>query len=89
MQGYSYVAPSVVFGREHVLTEDLLITHKPNHISPSYYLSQPSGSKKGFFDVYKLNMSSPSLGDGSFSTCRRCVQITTGKEFAVKIISRK
>lgn len=29
------------------------------------------------------------LGDGSFSICRRCTEISTGKAYAVKIISRK
>jgi len=34
-------------------------------------------------------MKSGILGDGSFSICRRCVEKSSGKEFAVKIISRK
>lgn len=42
-----------------------------------------------FFDLYEIDLKSGILGDGSFSICRRCVKKSTGKEYAVKIVSRK
>lgn len=36
-----------------------------------------------------MDVNSEILGDGSFSVCRRCIEKSTGKEYAVKIVSRK
>jgi len=79
-KGYSYVAPSVLFS-ENVITEEIL--------RPSKFISTAPIPKSPFFDAYDVDVSSGILGDGSFSVCRRCVEKSTGKEYAVKIISRK
>lgn len=36
-----------------------------------------------------MDVNSEILGDGSFSICRRCIEKSTGKEYAVKIVTRK
>lgn len=90
IQGYSYIAPSVMFGRQHVLTEDLLRPQRnSNRPSTGYLVNLADSGESEFFRHYQLDVSSVPLGDGSFSVCRRCVEISTGKEFAVKITSRR
>ncbi|CAB0005928.1 unnamed protein product, partial [Nesidiocoris tenuis] len=43
-----------------------------------------------FFEHFDVDLErSGILGDGSFSVCRRCVERSTGKAYAVKIVSRK
>lgn len=43
-----------------------------------------------FFQIYDLDMERGGiLGDGSFSVCRRCIERSTGKAYAVKIVSRQ
>ncbi|XP_055340481.1 ribosomal protein S6 kinase alpha-2-like isoform X2 [Paramacrobiotus metropolitanus] len=43
------------------------------------------GPPSRFTDDYELK---EQIGEGSFSTCRRCIHKTTGVEYAVKIIDR-
>lgn len=43
-----------------------------------------------FFQNYDINLERDGLlGDGSFSICRKCVEKSTGNQYAVKIVSRK
>lgn len=43
-----------------------------------------------FFQIYDLDLERGGiLGDGSFSVCRRCIERSTGKAYAVKIVSRQ
>lgn len=43
-----------------------------------------------FFQNYDINLERDGLlGDGSFSICRKCVEKSTGQQYAVKIVSRK
>ncbi|CAK8693241.1 ribosomal protein S6 kinase alpha-5-like [Clavelina lepadiformis] len=90
-KGYSFVAPSVVFGRQHVLTDELLLPQRDNGQPSSSSLHKMAAESRDseFFSLYKLDMKSEPLGDGSFSVVRRCTEISSGKEFAVKIISRR
>jgi len=80
-KGYSYVAPSIIFG-SNIISDEIL--RPANLINTSF--SIPNSP---FFDAFEVDMSSAILGDGSFSICRRCVEKATGKEYAVKILSRK
>lgn len=85
-KGYSYVAPSVLFSK-NVISDDLL---KPviRHDNTSDLLKCRLNDSP-FFQQYDIDLNEQILGDGSFSVCRRCIQKSTGKEFAVKIVSRK
>ena len=38
---------------------------------------------------YDVELHERLLGDGSYSVCRRCIHRATGKEYAVKIVSRR
>ncbi|XP_041986042.1 ribosomal protein S6 kinase alpha-4-like isoform X2 [Aricia agestis] len=81
--GYSYVAPSILFSE--------------NVISDQFWMQATAELKdnlKGwvakdspFFQKYAVDLSSPTLGDGSYAVCRKCIERDTGREFAVKIIS--
>lgn len=42
-----------------------------------------------FFQTYDINLNEGILGDGTFSVCRKCRHKQTGKEYAVKIVSRR
>lgn len=42
-----------------------------------------------FFQHYELCLTGPPLGEGSFSVCRKCRHKQSGREYAVKIVSRR
>ena len=56
-------------------------------LEPLTLLFRPQDSP--FFQQYELDLREPALGQGSFSVCRRCRQLQSGQEFAVKILSRR
>lgn len=85
-KGYSYVAPSVLFSK-NVISDELL---KPTvRTEDTTALVQCRLNDSPFFQTYDIDLKEQILGDGSFSVCRRCIQKSTGKEYAVKIVSRK
>lgn len=77
-KGYSYVAPSIVFSKNALSVRGC----------DPYSFLQSQRENSPFFQQYHMDLDEPILGDGTFSICRRCTQRSTGKEFAVKIISR-
>ncbi|CAL1530396.1 unnamed protein product [Lymnaea stagnalis] len=87
-KGYSYVAPSIIF-TENSVSADLLhknIEHQPDDatiFTASHFKNSP------FFQKYELDMKAPALGDGSFSICRKCRNMSTNQVCAVKIVSRR
>lgn len=104
-KGYSYVAPSILFG-ENVISDELFSNHhhvfkcgNDNNNNSKTLLSKDRidisellASKfknSPFFQNYDLKTGEGILGDGSFSVCRKCVHKKTGTEYAVKIVSRK
>ncbi|XP_011494423.1 PREDICTED: ribosomal protein S6 kinase alpha-5-like, partial [Ceratosolen solmsi marchali] len=90
-RGYSYVAPSILFG-DNVVSADLLGSSETLPIS-----QRPSASdvlaarfeESTFFQQYELDPRQQALGDGSFSVCRRCRHRQTRRDYAVKIVSRR
>ena len=81
-RGYSYVAPSVLFG-ETVLSDTFQRSDRP-HTPGLMHASLTKSS--AFFAKYSLDLDVPQLGDGSYSVCRRCTNKTTRQQFAVKIL---
>ncbi|XP_060519439.1 ribosomal protein S6 kinase alpha-5-like isoform X2 [Cylas formicarius] len=82
-KGYSYVAPSVVFTKNAVSSALLHADGDAmDHMTHLKIKNSP------FFEAYDMDLSETALGDGTFSICRRCVHKSTGKEYAVKIVSR-
>lgn len=81
--GYSYVAPSILFS-ENVISDQIWIQATgQGHEKLKGWVAKDSP----FFQKYSIELSSPLLGDGSYSVCRKCIHRQTGKEYAVKIIS--
>ena len=68
-------------------------TKKTNVVlsQPSYHPINPICilQNSPFFQRYDINLKEAILGDGSFSVCRRCIDRTTGTEYAVKIVSKR
>lgn len=85
-KGYSYVAPSVLFSK-NVISDDLL--RPAVRTDDTTALVQCRLNDSPFFQTYDIDLNEEILGDGSFSICRRCIQKSTGREYAVKIVSRK
>lgn len=85
-RGYSYVAPSVLFSK-NVISNDLLKPIGRNDDPEA--LTKCKIANSPFFQAYDIDLGEKILGDGSSSVCRRCIQKSTGKEFAVKIVSSK
>ena len=101
-RGYSFVAPSIIFAENNVLSDELFFRRKcrtgerPSNILPNPDKRPSTSNLVGcilqnspFFQRYDLDLRERVLGDGAFSVCRRCVDRKTGKEFAVKIVSKR
>uniref|UniRef100_A0A8D8Y790 non-specific serine/threonine protein kinase n=1 Tax=Cacopsylla melanoneura TaxID=428564 RepID=A0A8D8Y790_9HEMI len=87
-KGYSYVSPSVLFS-ENIISDEIFQPSQDKRPNTSNLIAcKFKGSQ--FFQQYDIDLDkSGILGDGSYSVCRKCVEKSTGQEYAVKIISRK
>ncbi|XP_057633615.1 ribosomal protein S6 kinase alpha-4 isoform X1 [Chionomys nivalis] len=89
-QGYSFVAPSILFDHNNAVMTDVLEApgagHRPGRAAVARSAMMQDSP---FFQQYELDLREPALGQGSFSVCRRCRQRQSGQEFAVKILSRR
>ncbi|XP_037293908.1 ribosomal protein S6 kinase alpha-5 isoform X2 [Manduca sexta] len=81
--GYSYVAPSILFSENIISDQIWMQASGPKPDKPKGWVAKDSP----FFQKYSVDLSTPLLGDGSFSVCRKCIHRQTSKEYAVKIIS--
>ncbi|XP_076264850.1 ribosomal protein S6 kinase alpha-5-like isoform X1 [Rhynchophorus ferrugineus] len=82
-KGYSYVSPSIVFSK-NVISEKIANAELHN----DYTLLRSQLGDSPFFQQYEMDFNEDNLGDGTFSVCRKCVNKATGREYAVKIVSR-
>ncbi|XP_069063259.1 ribosomal protein S6 kinase alpha-4 isoform X1 [Pleurodeles waltl] len=87
-QGYSFIAPSVLFTCNAVMTDvmDLVNSERPGSAAVARSAMMKDSA---FFQQYDLDMKEPALGEGSFSVCRKCRHRSTGTEYAVKILSNR
>ncbi|XP_068624300.1 ribosomal protein S6 kinase alpha-5-like isoform X2 [Battus philenor] len=81
--GYSYVAPSILFSENIISDQIWMQATGQKHDKLKGWVAKDSP----FFQKYAVDLSTPLLGDGSFSVCRKCIHRQTGKDYAVKIIS--
>ncbi|MEE6526299.1 hypothetical protein FKM82_026867 [Ascaphus truei] len=87
-QGYSFVAPSILFKRNAAIADPVqyLGTERPGvtNIARSAMMKDSP-----FYQHYELDLKEKPLGEGSFSICRKCLHKKTNQEYAVKIISKR
>nr|XP_058925054.1 ribosomal protein S6 kinase alpha-4 isoform X2 [Kogia breviceps] len=89
-QGYSFVAPSILFDHNNAVMTDVLEASTAGDRPGRAALARSAMMQDSpFFQQYELDLREPALGQGSFSVCRRCRQLQNGQEFAVKILSRR
>nr|XP_020018023.1 ribosomal protein S6 kinase alpha-4-like [Castor canadensis] len=90
LQGYSFVAPSILFDHNNaVMTDALEAPGAADRPGRAAVARSAMMQDSPFFQQYELDLREPALGQGSFSVCRRCRQRQSGQEFAVKILSRR
>ncbi|XP_066585030.1 ribosomal protein S6 kinase alpha-5-like isoform X2 [Prorops nasuta] len=93
-RGYSYVAPSILFG-ENAVSNDIIQETPEVSSEAQRSTTSPTAVLAGhfqessFFQNYDFDLREEALGDGSYSVCRRCWHRKTQKEYAVKIVSRR
>ncbi|CAH1642421.1 unnamed protein product [Spodoptera littoralis] len=78
--GYSYVAPSILFSENVISDQIWMQATGQKHDKLKGWVAKDSP----FFQKYSVELSTPLLGDGSYSVCRKCIHRQTGKEYAVK-----
>ncbi|XP_061934141.1 ribosomal protein S6 kinase alpha-5 isoform X2 [Apis cerana] len=91
-RGYSYVAPSILFGENAVSKDIFKEATKTNTESQRPSTSDVLAARfeeSTFFQSYEIDLREEALGDGSFSVCRKCRHRKTMEIFAVKIVSRR
>lgn len=92
-RGFSYVAPSLLSPDELLMGSmgSILETsefHSADYVptpKPGYVPSAGVRYERVLTDDYQIK---EELGVGSYSTCKRCVHIVSGKEYAVKIVHK-
>uniref|UniRef100_A0A8D0L5J4 non-specific serine/threonine protein kinase n=1 Tax=Sphenodon punctatus TaxID=8508 RepID=A0A8D0L5J4_SPHPU len=88
-QGYSFIAPSILFNCNAVTAEVLGAGLDGERPGSAAVTRSATMKDSPFFQLYEMDLKEAPLGEGSFSLCRRCRQRQTGAEFAVKILSKR
>ncbi|XP_055496195.1 ribosomal protein S6 kinase alpha-5 [Leucoraja erinacea] len=88
-QGYSFIAPSILFKRNAVMTDPIQLHLGADRPGSTAIARSAMMKDSPFYQHYDLDLKDSPLGEGSFSICRRCRNKKTGQEFAVKIVSKR
>ncbi|XP_041070845.1 ribosomal protein S6 kinase alpha-5 isoform X3 [Carcharodon carcharias] len=88
-QGYSFIAPSILFKRNAVMTDPIQLHLGVDRPGSTAIARSAMMKDSPFYQHYDLDLKDSPLGEGSFSICRRCRNKKTGQEFAVKIVSKR
>ncbi|XP_069771998.1 ribosomal protein S6 kinase alpha-5 isoform X2 [Narcine bancroftii] len=88
-QGYSFIAPSILFKRNAVMTDPIQLHLGVDRPGNTAIARSAMMKDSPFYQHYDLDLKDSPLGEGSFSICRRCHNKKTGQEFAVKIVSKR
>ncbi|KAM9569951.1 ribosomal protein S6 kinase alpha-5-like isoform 2-T2 [Salvelinus alpinus] len=90
-QGYSFMAPSILFKRNAVMDDTLQLCGGSRSQRPGSAAVARSAMIKDslFYMNYEMDLKDNALGEGSFSICRQCTHKKTGQMYAVKIVSKR
>uniref|UniRef100_A0A8K9XR03 Ribosomal protein S6 kinase n=1 Tax=Oncorhynchus mykiss TaxID=8022 RepID=A0A8K9XR03_ONCMY len=90
-QGYSFMAPSILFKRNAVMDDTLQLCGGSRSQRPGSAAVARSAMIKDslFYMNYEMDLKNSALGEGSFSICRQCTHKKTGQMYAVKIVSKR
>uniref|UniRef100_A0A287D7D6 Ribosomal protein S6 kinase n=1 Tax=Ictidomys tridecemlineatus TaxID=43179 RepID=A0A287D7D6_ICTTR len=88
-QGYSFVAPSILFKRNAAVIDPLQFHLGVERPGMANVARSAMVKDSPFYQHYDLDLKDKPLGEGSFSICRKCVHKKSNQAFAVKIISKR
>ncbi|XP_014053347.1 ribosomal protein S6 kinase alpha-5 isoform X3 [Salmo salar] len=90
-QGYSFMAPSILFKWNAVMDDTLQLCGGSESQRPGSAAVARSAMMKDspFYMNYEMDLKDNALGEGSFSICRQCTHKKTGQKYAVKIVSKR
>uniref|UniRef100_A0A8C0B578 Ribosomal protein S6 kinase n=4 Tax=Neoaves TaxID=3078114 RepID=A0A8C0B578_9AVES len=88
-QGYSFVAPSILFKRNAATVDPLQFYIGDERPGTTTIARSAMMKDSPFYHHYELDLKEKPLGEGSFSICRKCLHKKTSQEYAVKIISKR
>uniref|UniRef100_A0A5F9DES2 Ribosomal protein S6 kinase n=1 Tax=Oryctolagus cuniculus TaxID=9986 RepID=A0A5F9DES2_RABIT len=88
-QGYSFVAPSILFKRNAAVIDPLQFHVGVERPGATNVARSAMMKDSPFYQHYDLDLKDKPLGEGSFSICRKCVHKKSSQAFAVKIISKR
>uniref|UniRef100_A0A3Q3ANU3 Ribosomal protein S6 kinase n=1 Tax=Kryptolebias marmoratus TaxID=37003 RepID=A0A3Q3ANU3_KRYMA len=88
-QGYSFMAPSILFKRNAVMDDPVLLCGDSERPGSAAVARSAMMKDSPFYTSYEMNLKDSALGEGSFSICRRCTHKKTGQTYAVKIVSKR
>ncbi|XP_068942099.1 ribosomal protein S6 kinase alpha-5 isoform X2 [Petaurus breviceps papuanus] len=88
-QGYSFVAPSILFKRNAAVIDPLQFHMGIERPGVTNVARSAMMKDSPFYQHYDLDLKDKPLGEGSFSICRKCLHRKSNQEYAVKIISKR
>ncbi|XP_034381302.1 ribosomal protein S6 kinase alpha-5 isoform X1 [Cyclopterus lumpus] len=88
-QGYSFMAPSILFKRNVVMDDHVQLCGGSERPSSAAVARSAMMKDSPFYMSYEMDLKDSALGEGSFSICRRCTHKKTGQKYAVKIVSKR
>uniref|UniRef100_A0A7N4NI30 Ribosomal protein S6 kinase n=1 Tax=Sarcophilus harrisii TaxID=9305 RepID=A0A7N4NI30_SARHA len=88
-QGYSFVAPSILFKRNAAVIDPLQFHMEIERPGVTNVARSAMMKDSPFYQHYDLDLKDKPLGEGSFSICRKCLHRKSNQEYAVKIISKR
>ncbi|XP_010582134.1 PREDICTED: ribosomal protein S6 kinase alpha-5 isoform X5 [Haliaeetus leucocephalus] len=88
-EGYSFVAPSILFKRNAATVDPLQFYIGDERPGTTTIARSAMMKDSPFYHHYELDLKEKPLGEGSFSICRKCLHKKTSQEYAVKIISKR
>nr|XP_020856045.1 ribosomal protein S6 kinase alpha-5 isoform X2 [Phascolarctos cinereus] len=88
-QGYSFVAPSILFKRNAAVIDPLQFHMEIERPGITNVARSAMMKDSPFYQHYDLDLKDKPLGEGSFSICRKCLHRKSNQAYAVKIISKR